>query len=169
MKLRTLSLLLVALATVSCSGESGPADPNPTPHDFKEGPGVFSKDGNLLSAFKGSSAEGGSAVMSVNAYIWRASLQAVSFLPLIQADSAGGVIITDWVTQEDNTNKQVKVNVYITSKKLEPNALKVKVFTRSKLDKNSYTTPKVDTATATALEETILSKARVLKIKAQAE
>src|SRR3546814_1774988 len=34
--------------------------------------------------------------IGVNSYLWRASLDALSFMPLLQADSAGGVVITDW-------------------------------------------------------------------------
>ncbi|MCP4354507.1 MAG: DUF3576 domain-containing protein [Proteobacteria bacterium] len=169
MKIKMLSLLLVLFTAASCTGKTGPADPNPTPHDVSKGPGVFSKDnGNILSFFKGKSLSGESAKLGVNSYIWRASLQAISFMPLTQADSAGGVILSDWIDQENAKNKQVKVNVYILSKKLEPTALNVKVFTREKLTDNAYSAVKEDLTTATALEETILSKARTLKIKDQA-
>ena len=170
MRIKILALLLVLFTAVSCTGKSGPADPNPTPHDVSKGPGVFSKDnGDVLSKFKEKLFSGNkTAQLGVNAYLWQASLQAISFMPLTQADSNGGVILSDWIDQENATNKQVKVNIYILSKKLEPTALNVKVFTREKLAGDTYSAVKEDLATATALEETILSKSRVLKIKDQA-
>lgn len=169
MKYKTLSLLLVLSSVAACSGEVTPADPNPTPHDVKRGPGVFSKDGNLLSNLKGLSLGNGFTELGVNPYLWRSSLQSLSFMPLVQADSAGGVIISDWIDQEDVKNKQVKVNVYILSKKLEATGLQIKVFTRTKKANGEYSSPIEDKSTATALEETILSNARALKIKARAE
>ncbi|MEL6531017.1 MAG: DUF3576 domain-containing protein, partial [Pseudomonadota bacterium] len=40
--------------------------------------------------------------IGVNAFLWRASLETVSFAPLLQADSAGGVIVTDWYANPSN-------------------------------------------------------------------
>ncbi|HAG53415.1 MAG TPA: hypothetical protein DCL21_06485 [Alphaproteobacteria bacterium] len=168
MKFKILSLLSLVLVA-SCDAKLTPADPNPTPHDMEEGAGVFSEDGNILSSFKGKSFGGGSAAeLAVNQYLWRSSLEAISFMPLTQADSAGGVILSDWMNQEGTSNKQVKINIYILSKALEPTALNVKVFSREKLADGSYTDQKLDKATSTALEETILSNARSLKIKSLA-
>tara|TARA_Y100001960_G_scaffold330836_1_gene426033 strand:+ start:265 stop:777 length:513 start_codon:yes stop_codon:yes gene_type:complete len=166
MKFKILSLLSLVLVAGCSKVDVQPADPNPTPHDMTDGGGVFTEDGNLLKSFKGiGGSNGGVAVMAVNPYLWRSSLQAISFMPLTQADSLGGVILSDWMEQESNSNKQVKVNVYILSKKLEPTALDVKVFERTKLSDGTFSAQKYDAATSEALEETILSNARSLKIK----
>lgn len=170
MKNQILSLLSLVLLAGCSNVDVKPSDPNPTPHDMTKGAGAFTKDGNLLESFKGiGSSASSAAVMNVNKYLWRSSLQAISFMPLTQADSAGGVILSDWMSQETNTNKQVKVNIYILGKKLEPTALDVKVFTKTKLEDGTFSSQKLDKATSTALEETILSNARSLKIKALAK
>lgn len=170
MKYKVLSLLSLAMLSACSNAEITPADPNPTPHDIEQGEGAFTKDGNLLSGFTGfGSSEASGAVMNVNKYVWRSSLQAISFMPLTHADSAGGVILSDWMAQENDPSKEVKVNLYILSKKLGANSLDVKVFSRTKKEDGTYTSQKLDEATSTALEETILSNARTLKIKAQAE
>src|SRR3546814_2389678 len=51
--------------------------------------------------------------IGVNCYLWRASLDALSFMPLLQADSAGGVIITDWYANPQNPGERLKVTVSI--------------------------------------------------------
>ena len=43
--------------------------------------------------------------IGVNSYLWRASLEAVSFMPLLQTDSNGGVIVTDWYSNPNNPGR----------------------------------------------------------------
>src|SRR3970040_535317 len=49
--------------------------------------------------------------IGVNSYLWRASLETLAFMPLSQADSSGGVIVTDWYANPDNPGEGVKVSV----------------------------------------------------------
>src|SRR5512139_854247 len=51
--------------------------------------------------------------IGVNSYLWRASLDALSFMPLLQTDSNGGVIVTDWYANPNNANERMKVTVTI--------------------------------------------------------
>lgn len=170
MKYKILSLLSLVLLAGCSNANIKPADPNPTPHDITEGGGVFTENGNILESFKGlGSKSDGTVGMLVNPYIWKSTIESISFMPLVQADSAGGVILSDWVEPKGDTNKQVKVNVYILGKKLSPTSLQVKVFERTKQEDGSYSVPTLDEATSNALEETILSNARALKIRTLAK
>ena len=63
--------------------------------------------------------------IGVNSFLWRASLDALSFMPLLQADSAGGVIITDWYANPSNPNERMKVTVSILDRDLRADALRV--------------------------------------------
>ena len=56
---------------------------------------------------------GGGAGIGVNAYLWRAALETIAFLPLTQADPFGGVIITDWHSPPETPDERFKLNVYI--------------------------------------------------------
>lgn len=169
--MRHLPLLTVlsAAALAACAGAKvEPAPVNPT--DMPKGPGLFSgESGNILDAFK-SGGKGGLfsrdvPELGVNAYLWRATLDTVSFMPLLQADSNGGVVVTDWYTSPNNANEQVKVNVLILGQKLSPEAIKVTMFKRVK--KNGvWDNVAVDTATQTQLEDIILTKARAYKVSA---
>ena len=60
-----------------------------------------------------SSESGGKVTLGVNSYLWHASLDTLSFMPLASADPFGGVIITDWYSAPDNANERMKVTVYI--------------------------------------------------------
>ena len=51
--------------------------------------------------------------IGVNAYLWRAALDTVSFAPLLQADANTGVIITDWYTHPNSPGERVKLTVTI--------------------------------------------------------
>ena len=136
MRAAYLSLLCVALASAACSTvDVKPAEVNPT--DMPKGPGLLSgKSGNLLDAFKSDSGGllGGkeSASMAVNAYLWRASLESVGFMPLAQADSNGGTIITDWYVSPQNPAEKVKVNILILGKELKADAIQAKSFKQTK-------------------------------------
>ena len=61
--------------------------------------------------------------IGVNAYLWRASLDALSFAPLVQADSNGGVIVTDWYANPGNPGERVKLTVAILDRDLRAEPL----------------------------------------------
>ena len=51
--------------------------------------------------------------IGVNAYLWRATLETLSFMPLVQADSNGGVIVTDWYSNPNNPGERMKLTVSV--------------------------------------------------------
>ena len=63
--------------------------------------------------------------IGVNAYLWRAAIDTVSFAPLVQADSNGGVIVTDWFTNPNSAGERVKLTVSILDQDLRADALRV--------------------------------------------
>lgn len=158
-----------ALATVfvlaACSKTQAP-EANPT--DMPKGPGLFSgESGNILAGFKsdrnGNAETGGKIGVSI--YLWRAALESVSFMPINQADSNGGVITTDWYTAPGASNERVRANVLILGKTLRADALKVSLFKQTKNSNGTWSDTTVSPATVNALENTILTKARALKVQ----
>ena len=61
--------------------------------------------------------------IGVNAYLWRAAIDTLSFAPLIQADSNGGVIVTDWYSNPSSPGERVKLTVSILDQDLRADAL----------------------------------------------
>lgn len=100
--------------------------------------------------------------IGVNSYLWRASLETLSFMPLTQADSAGGVIVTDWYANPQNPGERVKVSVSILDQDLRADALRV-AASREVLQNGVWVAAPVQAATVQKLEDIILTKARDLR------
>ncbi len=100
--------------------------------------------------------------IGVNAYLWRASLDALSFMPLLQSDSAGGVIVTDWYANPANPGERVKVSVTILDQDLRADALRVSA-SRQIAQGGDWVNAPVQAATVQRLEDIILTKARDLR------
>jgi hypothetical protein len=100
--------------------------------------------------------------IGVNSYLWRASLETLSFMPLAQADSSGGVIVTDWYTNPQNPGERVKVSVSILDQDLRADALRV-AATREVQQGGVWVGAPVQAATVQKLEDIILTKARDLR------
>lgn len=100
--------------------------------------------------------------IGVNSYLWRASLETLAFMPLTQADSAGGVLVTDWYANPDKPGERVKVSVAILDEDLRADALRV-AASRQVLQDGTWIEAPVQAATVQKLEDIILTKARDLR------
>ncbi len=105
--------------------------------------------------------------IGVNAYLWRGALETLSFAPLASADSAGGVIVTDWYANPSNPNERVKVTVTILDQDLRADALRVSA-SRQVAQGAGWVDAPVQAATVQKLEDIILTRARDLRRKALA-
>jgi Domain of unknown function (DUF3576) len=103
--------------------------------------------------------------IGVNSYLWRASLEALSFMPLLQTDSNGGVIVTDWYTNPNNPGERMKVTVTILDQDLRADALRV-AASRQVLTNGVWVDAPVQAATTQKLEDVILTRARDLRRQA---
>jgi hypothetical protein len=101
--------------------------------------------------------------LGVNAYLWRASLDTLSFMPLTSADPYGGVIITDWYTNPQKQDERLKATVYILDTRLRADGIAASVF-RETMVNGQWQTATVSPDTNVALENAILSKARELRL-----
>ena len=100
--------------------------------------------------------------IGVNAYLWQAALDTLSFAPLAQADSNGGVIVTDWYANPNSPSERVKVTVTILDADLRADALRV-AASRQTLQGGQWLEAPVTAATVQRLEEIILTRARDLR------
>jgi Domain of unknown function (DUF3576) len=100
--------------------------------------------------------------IGVNSYLWRAALDTLSFAPLAQTDSNGGVIVTDWYANPSAPNERVKVTATILDADLRADALRV-AASRQVLQGGQWIDAPVAAATVQRLEEIILTRARDLR------
>jgi hypothetical protein len=113
----------------------------------------------------GTSIASGSTRMTlgVNSYLWHASLDTLSFLPLVSADPFGGVIISEWYVAPSSPDERLKVTVYIMDRSLRADGLKVVVF-RQVRNGNAWQDAAPSPDTAHKLEDSILTRARELRL-----
>ena len=100
--------------------------------------------------------------IGVNAYLWRAALDTISFAPLLQADANTGVIITDWYSNPNSPTERVKVTVAILDQDLRADALRV-TASRQVNQGGQWVNATVSAATVQKLEDIILTRARDLR------
>jgi hypothetical protein len=100
--------------------------------------------------------------IGVNAYLWRAALDTLSFAPLLQADANTGVIITDWYTAPQSPTERVKVTATILDQDLRADALKVSA-SRQVNQGGTWVNATVSASTVQKLEDIILTRARDLR------
>ncbi len=132
-------------------------------HSGKPQGSVFGPEGFSLFGNKQAAPEAG-VVIPVNSLLWRASLDTLSFLPLLSADPFGGVIITDWYILPESPNERFKITVYILSRALRADGLKVSLFRQMRHVSGDWVDTPVSDATATQLENSILTRARQMRI-----
>ena len=147
-----LVLSLTALAACSSGG----------PRTFQtQEPGGFNVFG-LGGDKKSAPGNANQPAIGVNGYLWRATLDTLSFMPLSSADPFGGVIITDWYANPSNPNERMKVTVSILDQDLRADALRV-AASRQVAQGGGWVDAPVQAATVQKLEEIILERARMLR------
>ena len=131
----------------------------------REDGSLFGPGGLFGSKPKDPNAGAGTGV-AVNAYLWRASLDTIIFIPLVSADPFGGVIITDWYTPAETPNERMKVQVTILDRELRADGVRVSVFKQTTGGRNgaSWVDAQVDPRTNIDIENAILTRARQLRI-----
>ena len=102
--------------------------------------------------------------LAVNSYLWRASLDTVSFMPLESVDPFGGVILTDWYASPETPTERMKLNVFVMSRELRADGLRVRAF-RQLSSGGTWKDAPVSDETTRDLENAILTRARQLRIE----
>ncbi|MDP2699231.1 DUF3576 domain-containing protein [Thalassospira sp.] len=170
------SLIAMSLILSACAGTQADYDSFPgsapgneringssaTIADMKER-GSLLGDGGLFGSGDNPQQGGGSGI-GVNSFLWRASLDTLSFMPLSSADPFGGVIITDWYSPAETPNERFKITTYILGTALRSDGVRVSVFRQVRAGSDQWADAVVEPGTATAMEDSILTRARQLRI-----
>lgn len=128
---------------------------------------VFGKEGIDLFGQSKKGADQGGQGLGINSFLWRASLDTISFMPIASADPFGGVIITDWYAPPESPDERFKLNVFIMGRALRADGLKIAAFRQAKDSSGNWADRPVDPAVITDLENTVLTRARKMRIAAQ--
>jgi hypothetical protein len=98
--------------------------------------------------------------IGVNAYLWRATLDTLSFMPLLSADPWGGVVNYDWYSDPRKPDERFKATVFILDTRLRADALNVSVTKEMRGADGQWVAAPLSDQTETDLENAILTKAR---------
>lgn len=167
-KVAVLSVLALSAAVLSGCGEGKAVYPTrdkgaSAPRMSNEPrETVFGPEGMFGDSKK--KGDGDAAGIGVNSFLWRASLDTIAFMPIATADPFGGTIITDWYTLPESPAERFKVNVFILDRALRADGVKVSVFKQVRDAMGQWVDVKVDPRMVTDLENSILTRARQLRI-----
>lgn len=170
-----MGLAVGVLALGACSGDhsskstypstSGSGPTHPTGNADRKT--IFGEDGITLFGGKDKNSNAGQGI-GVNSFLWRASLDTISFMPLASADPFGGVIITDWYQDPKASGERFKITVYILDRRLRADGIRVSVFRQMHDEKLGWVDEAADATMSTKIEDAILVRARQLYIASTA-
>lgn len=131
---------------------------------------VFGKGGiSFGGAEDGRQSPSGSGI-GVNAYLWRATLDTISFMPLASADPFGGVVLTDWHVPSTAANERFKLNIYILDQALRADGIRVAAFRQARSAETGEWLPvDMDPKVVTNIENAILTRARQLRSESRTD
>ena len=160
---RSLVAIFLAGLLGGCTIFEGIWSQNPALPDRKK----TAHAGDSTAIFDGGTADVPGA--RINAYLWRASLDTISFMPLASADPFGGIIITDWFAPPESPSERFKLTVYILSRELRADGLRVAAFRQVQHPDGTWTDAEVAPKTIIDLEDNILTRARHIRISRTAK
>lgn len=114
----------------------------------------------LFAPDKDDATAGSGPGIGVNSFLWHASLDTISFMPLASADPFGGTILTDWYSPPETPNERFKMNIFILGRDLRADGVRARVFRQNKGPSGQWVDAPVDQTTGTDIENAILARAR---------
>ena len=149
--MKYIIILISTFLLHSCTSNNEIVEQKPTP-------GLFSKDSSKgINITDFLNRDGQSEKFYVNSYLWRATLDVLSFAPFQSTDAFGGIIVTEWFKKND---KQIKFTAFIKSRDLRSEGIDIKAYI-----KNNKSEISEDLVLSRKIEDLILTKARVLRIQ----
>ncbi len=168
---RPLFVCALLFLISACAGPLKTSDPNIPPDKSTSKDRMYTNqkgskesifgEGGILGSGKNSSGGDGSGV-GVNSFLWRATLDTISFMPVTSADPFGGVIITDWHASNVSPDERFKMNIYILGRQLRADGVRVSIF-RQVLQNQVWRDAKIPQGAAAKIEDAVLTRARQLR------
>ena len=134
-------------------------DPNKKAREFADkGGGIF---GDINNKRSGST----TFEFASSNVLWRATLKSLDFLPLLNADYSGGIIIYDWYSQTNNPKEQIKISVQFLNNELRSDSIKIIAHKKICETVERCSNSTLDQNFANSIKDSIIASARTLKIE----
>ena len=170
MKNKILFLIIVFILA-SCSSKIDPVtgekvlvEPNPN----KRAREFVNKEGSIFGNITGQNKDNkGSAVIDFASsnVLWRATLKTIDFIPIANLDYAGGMIIYDWYSENENSDEQIKIQIRFLSSDLRADSLQVLTYKKKCSQNEKCKVYKAEDKFSNQIKDTIIASARNLKIE----
>ena len=160
-------ILLISVFLTKCTSNQDPV----TGEKQRVEPNVnqrakdFADKGGGIMGMIGKSSENTNFKFSTSNVLWRATLKSLDFLPLINADYTGGIIIYDWYSQANNPKEQIKISVQFLSDELRSDSVKITAHKKICDNADRCTNSAIDQNFSNSIKENIITAARTLKIE----
>ena len=160
-------ILLILITFVSLSGcnvfKIKRADVKDSPINDADKRKKNMEEGRKITFGKGSRNRSGSFDFASSNEMWRATIDILDFAPLLSANYGGGIIITDWYSDNTKTNETIKISIQFLSNEIRSDGLTVKIYNK-KCDKfQNCAITKVNSELNSEIKLAILKKATLLR------
>ena len=162
LKYSKFSIILLSLFYLSSCGNNSFLKPDwskTAEPDGKKRARANVEEGRGLKLFKKNKA-GGAFLFASSNPLWRASLEAIDFMILSNVDYAGGVIITDWYS-DDNQKEAIKITIKFLTNEIRSDALIVNINKRTCDSNNKCSITKIDNDLNFKIKKKILKQAAI--------
>lgn len=93
--------------------------------------------------------------------LWRASLDSIDFMPLSSVNYSGGIIVTDWYSNNQNNNESVKISIRFLTNEIRSDALNIKLFKKVCNESNNCKVSESSGEVIKELKKKILTRAKI--------
>ena len=163
--INNLSFFSIFLFFLSCSNSPKNDDKILEPDPRKRAAENAAKGGGIFGDINNRKSNSNTFEFASSNVLWRATLKSLEFLPLINADYSGGIIIYDWYLDSKNPNEQIKITVRFLDNELKANSIKVIAHKKICNTSGNCSNSSVDEKFSNLIEESIISSARNMKIE----
>ena len=160
-------ILLISVFLTKCTSNQDPVTGEKQriePNVNQRAKDFVDKGGGIMGMI-GKSNENTNFKFSTSNVLWRATLKSLDFLPLINADYTGGIIIYDWYSQANNPKEQIKISVQFLSDELRSDSVKITAHKKICDNADRCSNSAIDQNFSNSIKENIITAARTLKIE----
>ena len=161
-------IIFLILLNVSCSSTTDPVTGEKIiiePDPVKKARDTAARGGGIFGEIGGQKSSNQTVNFGNSNVLWRATLKSLDFLPLVNADYGGGVIIYDWYSQTNNPKEQIKISVQFLNNELRSDSLKIIAHKKICETAERCSNSTLDQNFANSIKDSIITSARTLKIE----
>jgi hypothetical protein len=160
-----LLLLISSTLLISCGGKLPGADARKYDPDPKKRVAKNLEEGRGFRLSEAGKSRGGVFEFASSNELWRASLDTIDFMPLASVNYSGGIIVTDWYSNDQNSNESIKISIRFLSNEIRSDALDIKVFNKKCVTQSNCITSEKEDGINNELKTKILKTAAIYKVE----